>query len=92
MIDKRKIRSKIKEKPVIQKSIHTEFIRLDAFLKLCDAVQSGGHAKIVIQDGDVKVNSEVCVSRGKKIRPGDSIEFDGKIYHIEKGSWNESKI
>ena len=82
MIDKRKIRLKIKEKPVIQKSIHTEFIRLDAFLKLCDAVQSGGHAKIVIQDGEIKVNNEVCTQRGKKLHPGDRVEFENTVYEI----------
>ncbi len=82
MIDKRKIKLKIKEKPVIKKSIHTEFIRLDNFLKLCDAVQSGGHAKIVIQDGEVKVNNEICTQRGKKLHPGDKIEFEHNIYEI----------
>ncbi len=82
MIDKRKIRLKIKEKPVIQKQIHTEFIRLDAFLKLCDAVQSGGHAKIVIQDGEIKVNNEVCTQRGKKLHPGDRVEFENTVYEI----------
>lgn len=82
MIDKRKIRLKIKEKPVIKKSIQTEFIRLDSFLKLCDAVQSGGHAKIVIQDGEIKVNGEVCTQRGKKLRTGDKVEFENKIYEI----------
>lgn len=82
MIDKRRFKLKIKEKPLIQKSIQTEFIRLDAFLKFCDAVQSGGHAKVVIQDGEIKVNGEVCVQRGKKLRCGDKVEFDGKIYEI----------
>ncbi len=82
MIDKRKIRLKIKEKPVIQKQIHTEFIRLDSFLKLCDAVQSGGHAKIVIQDGEIKVNNEVCTQRGKKLHPGDRVEFESTVYEI----------
>ena len=42
MLNNRKIKLKIKEKKVIEKHITTEFIRLDAFLKLCDAVQSGG--------------------------------------------------
>ena len=82
MIDKRRIRLKIKEKPVVQKSIYTEFIRLDAFLKLCDAVQSGGHAKIVIQDGEIKVNNEVCTQRGKKLHPGDRVEFENTVYEI----------
>lgn len=82
MIVKRKIKLKIKEKPVVKKSIQTEFIRLDSFLKLCDAVQSGGHAKIVIQDGEIKVNGEVCTQRGKKLHVGDRVEFENKIYEI----------
>ena len=52
------------------------------FLKLCDAVVTGGHAKFVIQDGEVKVNGEVCTSRGKKLRPGDTAEFEHKIYKV----------
>lgn len=82
MIDKSRIKLKVKEKPVIKKSIQTDFIRLDSFLKLCDAVQSGGHAKIVIQDGEIKVNGEVCTQRGKKLRTGDKVEFEYKIYEI----------
>ena len=82
MIDKKIVRLKVKEKPVIQKSIHTDFIRLDSFLKLCDAVQSGGHAKLVIQDGEIKVNNEVCTQRGKKLHVGDKVEFEFKIYEI----------
>lgn len=82
MIEKRKIKLKVKEKPVIQKTIQTDFIRLDSFLKLCDAVQSGGHAKIVIQDGKIKVNNEVCTQRGKKLHVGDKVEFESKIYEI----------
>ena len=55
----KKLKVRIKEKPVVEKKIDTDFIRLDAFLKLCDAVVTGGHAKFVIQDGEVKVNGEV---------------------------------
>jgi ribosome-associated protein len=82
MIDGKKIKLKIKEKPIIEKSIETDFIRLDSFLKLCDAVQSGGYAKFVIQDGNVKVNNEVCIQRGKKLHKGDKVEFEHKIYEI----------
>lgn len=82
MLNKRKIKLRIKEKQVIQKHISTDFIRLDAFLKLCDAVQSGGHAKIVIQDGEIKLNGEVCVQRGKKLHFGDKVEFENIIYEI----------
>lgn len=82
MIDKRKIKLKVKQKEIIKKTITTDFIRLDSFLKLCDAVQSGGHAKLVIQDGEIKVNDEVCTQRGKKLRKGDKVEFEFKVYEI----------
>ena len=47
-------------------SIDTEFIRLDALLKLAGAVETGGHAKLAVQNGEVLVNGEVCTMRGKK--------------------------
>ncbi len=63
--------------------IHTEFIRLDALLKLTALVETGGEAKIVIQDGAVLVNNEVCTMRGKKIRQGDTVTFDGKTVTVD---------
>lgn len=60
-----KLKARIAEKEVKQIFIDTDFIRLDAALKLCDAVGSGGIAKMIIQDGEVRVNGEVCVQRGK---------------------------
>lgn len=62
------------EKEVV---IKEEFIRLDALMKLSDLVATGGHAKIVIQNGEVKVNGEICTMRGKKMREGDFFTFDG---------------
>lgn len=59
-------------------TITTEFIKLQDLLKLASLVGTGGEAKIVIQEGDVSVNGEVCTMRGKKIRPGDTVAFDGK--------------
>ena len=59
-------------------TITTEFIKLQDLLKLANLVGTGGEAKIVIQNGDVSVNDEVCTMRGKKIRPGDTVSFDGK--------------
>ena len=78
----KRIKVRVKEKPIIKKTIDTDFIRLDAFLKLCDAVVTGGHAKFVIQNGEVKVNGEVCTQRGKKMRRGDTAEFENKIYTV----------
>ncbi len=80
---KKQIKVHIKQKPLKKIKIDTEFIRLDALLKFCDAVQSGGQAKTVIFDGEVRVNGEVCLQRGKKLRPGDVAEFENKLYEIE---------
>jgi ribosome-associated protein len=57
-------------------AIETEYIKLDALLKYAALVGTGGEAKMVIADGLVKVNGEVCTMRGKKIRPGDTVQFD----------------
>ena len=78
-----KIKVKVAEKKQVSKKISTDFIKLDSFLKLCDAVQTGGHAKMVIQDGEVKVNGEVCTQRGKKLRKGDFAEFERTVYTVE---------
>ena len=78
-----KIKVKVAEKKQVSKKIDTDFIRLDAFLKMNDAVQTGGHAKIVIQEGEVRVNGEICTQRGKKLRSGDKAEFEKVVYIVE---------
>lgn len=78
----KKITAHIKQKEVREIKLNDDFIRLDSLLKLANAVMTGGHAKIVIQDGEVKVNGEICTARGKKIRAGDKAEFDGIIYEV----------
>ena len=62
--------------------IKEEFIRLDSAMKLANMVVTGGHAKIVIQEGEVLVNGEVCTMRGKKLRSGDTVEFEGNGFTI----------
>ena len=62
--------------------IQTETIQLDAFLKLANAVESGGRAKLEIQSGRVLVNGAVCTQRGKRLRPGDTISFLHKNYKV----------
>ena len=57
--------------------IDSEYIKLQDLLKLGGAVDTGGMAKLVIQNGEVKVNGEVCTMRGKKMRTGDKAVFDG---------------
>ncbi len=78
----KKISVRIKQKERREIKIDSDFIRLDSLLKLCNAVMTGGHAKIVIQEGEVKVNGEICTARGKKIRVGDEILFDNVIYEV----------
>ena len=78
------VKVKIAEKKIKQIKINTDFIRLDSALKLADLVQSGGHAKALIQDGEVKVNGETELQRGKKIVPGDVIEYKSNSLVIKK--------
>lgn len=61
-------------------AISTEFIKLDSFLKYAGAVQTGGQAKWLVQNGEVTVNGEICTMRGKKIRPGDTVALGGVLY------------
>lgn len=56
---------------------HSPSIRLDQYLKLAGVVGSGGQAKVRIQAGDVRVNGAVETRRGRKLKPGDVVEFDG---------------
>lgn len=63
--------------------INTEFIRLDALLKFAGAMATGGEAKLAIQNGEVRVNGEVCGLRGRKLYPGDRAELDGLELVVE---------
>ena len=67
----------------IKLSIKEDFIRLDSAMKLANLVNSGGHAKMIIQNGEVKVNGEVCFQRGKKLRKGYKAEFENFGFEIE---------
>ena len=51
-------------------------------MKLASLTPSGGAAKCLIQDGQVQVNGSTCLQRGKKLRPGDTIVFQGRQYQI----------
>lgn len=61
----------------LQITIRTEFIRMDALLKLAGLVMTGGEAKAVIQGGEVTFNGDTCLMRGKKVRRGDTVAYDG---------------
>lgn len=58
--------------------IHTEYIELAAFLKFAGVCETGGEAKLVIKNSKVIVNGEVCIQRGRKLRKGDVISFEGE--------------
>ena len=62
--------------------ITTEYIKLQDLLKLAGLTYTGGEAKVMVQEGLVKVNGEVCTMRGRKIRPSDTVEFEGKTLEV----------
>ena len=66
--------------------ITTEYIKLQDLLKRAGLTYTGGEAKVMVQEGLVKVNGEVCTMRGKKIRPGDRVEFEGKTLEVRYGN------
>ncbi len=66
----------------MQISISTEFIKLEAALKLAGLVATGGEAKMRILDGKAAVNGEICTQRGKKLRPGDVVDFAGVTFTV----------
>jgi len=63
--------------------ISTEYIKLEQLLKYCGLADTGSEAKYIIAEGRVKVNDNIELQRGKKLRPGDIMEFDGKKYLVE---------
>lgn len=63
-------------------TIHTEYIKLEQLLKLSGAAESGGQAKERIAAGEVTVNGERCLMRGKKLRPGDTAVMEGILYRV----------
>ena len=64
--------------------LRDEFIKLCQALKAAGLVGSGVDAKLVIQDGLVKVNGETEVQRGKKLYDGDVITYEGETIRIVK--------
>lgn len=63
-------------------ALRDENIKLGQLLKATGLVASGVDAKIVIQEGLVKVNGKVCLMRGKKIVSGDLVEFEGESVEV----------
>jgi ribosome-associated protein len=70
--------------------INSPFIKLEQFLKFAGAVSTGGMAKNIILDGEVMVNGEVCLMRGKKLFGGETVSIDNQEYYCVDKSENKS--
>ncbi len=66
--------------------INTDYIKLDSFLKGVNAVCSGGEAKILIAEGQVQVNGEVELRRGRKLYPDDLVCLGKKVFSVTKAA------
>ncbi len=62
--------------------ISEEYIKLQDLIKFAGIVPTGGQAKFLIQNGEIKVNGEVCTMRGKKMRNGDTAQYEDKIVEV----------
>ena len=87
-----KIRKKIVVRAKVQSEeslpITTPFIKLDSALKLSGLAETGGTAKMFIEEGSVQVNGEVCTQRGRKLYPGDKLFFRNSLLVITDGNEN----
>lgn len=70
------------DKKIKKISIDTEFIKLDNLIKLSGNADTGGQAKFMVQNGQVKLNGEICEMRNKKIRDGDIVEVENCIIEV----------
>lgn len=70
--------------------IKTENITLEQLLKWSGAVSTGGEAKILIQQGEVKLNNQIETRRSKKIIPGDIVEIRNQTFLVER-EFNETR-
>lgn len=85
MENERKQKKIVRVKAVVKKEklpIRTEVIRLDAALKFAGCAPTGGEAKLLIENGEVRVDGEVCTQRGRKLRPGAVFSVGGAVYEI----------
>lgn len=77
-----KVKVRVVKKEAEKIAISSEFIKLDSFLKFAMIAETGGDAKLMIQNGEVFVNGEKCLMRGKKLYPGDMVKYDGNAYEV----------
>ncbi len=80
----KKLKVKLLTMQEVTLPIKTEYIKLDSALKFSGVAETGGHAKELIEKGAVRVNGETCVTRGKKLYPGDTFEFKALRFTLTK--------
>lgn len=78
----KKIKVKLLEIKELPLPIKTPFIKLDAALKFSGIAETGGHAKILIEEERIRVNGETCTVRGKKLYPGDTFEYKDERFTV----------
>ncbi len=71
---------------VVPFDIRTAYIKLDSLLKAVSAVASGGEAKLLIADGQVRVNGAVELRRGRKLYPGDGVKLADHEFRVERAA------
>ena len=59
----------------VKVKITTEYIKLDSLLKFAGLVETGADGKLIVKEGRINVNGEVCTMRGKKITPADKVQI-----------------
>ena len=59
------------------------YIKLDSFMKWQNLVETGGQAKLIIQDGEVRVNGKIETRRGRKLVNGDKVTYQGKTLTVQ---------
>jgi ribosome-associated protein len=64
--------------------IDTEYIKLDSFLKFAGESVTGSDAKETVLHGNVSVNGETCVKRGKKLKGGDVVSTQDREYKVTR--------
>ena len=75
---------KVKVRGVQSIHITGEYIKLDSLLKFASIASTGGEAKYLIQNGEVFVGGEMCIIRGKKIRPGDVVRYGESVILVKQ--------
>ena len=78
-----KVKVKVRKKEKQSVFIHTDFITLDSALKIVGIAGTGGQAKMMIKENEVKVNDKVCTVVRKKLYNGDCFSFESQNFEIK---------